>query len=59
MRHWRQTEKLDDWIHSFVLTERAEVRKCYPHFYHKTDKWGRPVYIELLGQVGAQHAASM
>lgn len=26
----------------------------YPHFYHKTDKWGRPVYYELLGELNAK-----
>ena len=23
----------------------------HPHFYHKTDKYGRPVYYELLGDL--------
>jgi hypothetical protein len=28
-----------------------QVKRNHPHFYHKTDIFGRPVYYELLGDL--------
>ncbi|KAK8156491.1 CRAL-TRIO domain-containing protein [Phyllosticta citrichinensis] len=42
---------VDELVKTFKYTERAEVFKYYPQYYHKTDKDGRPVYIEQLGKV--------
>jgi len=48
---WRKDFKVDEISQSFSFPERAEVDKFYPQFYHKVDKDGRPVYIEILGKV--------
>ncbi|KAH6570914.1 hypothetical protein BASA50_001255 [Batrachochytrium salamandrivorans] len=45
---WRISFGVNDIIESFSYTEAAEVDQVYPRFYHKTDKLGRPVYIERL-----------
>ncbi|KAH6879649.1 CRAL-TRIO domain-containing protein [Coprinopsis sp. MPI-PUGE-AT-0042] len=36
---------------NFDFKEKAQVDQYYPQYYHKTDKDGRPVYIEQLGKL--------
>lgn len=45
---WRKDRKVDEIYASFVYEEREQVQALYPRFYHKTDKEGRPIYIEKL-----------
>ncbi|KAF2174739.1 SEC14 cytosolic factor [Zopfia rhizophila CBS 207.26] len=42
---------VDELVRTFDYKEKPEVFKYYPQYYHKTDKDGRPVYIEQLGNV--------
>lgn len=48
---WRIDTKVDEIRDNFEFTEIFEVKKLYPHSYHKTDKIGRPIYIEVLSKV--------
>lgn len=48
---WRREFKVDELYRTFDYQEKEEVDKVYPQFYHKTDKDGRPVYIEQLGNL--------
>ena len=48
---WRKKESVDDIRENFGFTEIFEVKKYYPHSYHKTDRNGRPIYIEMLSQI--------
>ncbi|KAK1783311.1 CRAL-TRIO domain-containing protein [Copromyces sp. CBS 386.78] len=48
---WRADTKLDETVPEWEYPEKEEVSKYYPQFYHKTDKDGRPVYIEQLGKI--------
>ncbi|KAG5645791.1 hypothetical protein DXG03_005328 [Asterophora parasitica] len=48
---WRKTFGVDDVVKTFDFKEQHEVDKYYPQYYHKTDREGRPVYIERLGQL--------
>ncbi|KAL2117436.1 hypothetical protein VTJ04DRAFT_7096 [Mycothermus thermophilus] len=48
---WRKDTKLDEILPTWDYPEKEEVFKYYPQYYHKTDKDGRPVYIEQLGGI--------
>ncbi|KAI6780748.1 CRAL-TRIO domain-containing protein [Emericellopsis cladophorae] len=48
---WREEIKLDELVPVWDYPEKAEISKYYKQFYHKTDKDGRPVYIETLGGI--------
>lgn len=42
---------VDNLVRTFDYKEKPEIMQYYPQYYHKTDKDGRPVYIEALGNV--------
>jgi len=46
---WRREFGTDE-IGSFNFPEVLLVKNYYPHGYHKTDKFGRPIYIEIIGE---------
>ncbi|KAK2591600.1 cytosolic factor, phosphatidylinositol/phosphatidylcholine transfer protein [Conoideocrella luteorostrata] len=48
---WRRETKLDEIVGTWDYPEKPEVAKYYKQFYHKTDKDGRPIYIETLGGI--------
>jgi len=48
---WRKDEKIDELVRTFEFTEKKDVDKYYPQYYHKIDKDGRPIYIERLGKL--------
>ncbi|KRW99487.1 CRAL-TRIO domain [Pseudocohnilembus persalinus] len=52
---WRQENQVDTIISDFTFNELPEVKKHYPHGYHKTDKQGRPVYIERVGSLNLKN----
>jgi hypothetical protein len=38
-------------LEDFDFPEYKEARLAYPRIYHKTDKLGRPLYIERTGKI--------
>jgi len=51
MEEWREKEKVDDIVKNFAFTELVKISVIYPRFYHKTDKLGRTIYIEILKNI--------
>lgn len=54
MAAWRAEQQLEH-IAQESYPELPLVRKFYPQFFHKTDRLGRPVWIELLGSIDVDH----
>lgn len=48
---WRREYKVDELYENFSFPEKEAINELYPKFYHKTDKDGRPLYIEQLGKL--------
>ncbi|RAL10898.1 SEC14 family lipid-binding protein [Aspergillus homomorphus CBS 101889] len=48
---WRKEFGTDELVRTFDYAEKPKVFEYYPQYYHKTDKDGRPVYIEKLGKI--------
>ncbi|KAH7362064.1 CRAL-TRIO domain-containing protein [Plectosphaerella cucumerina] len=48
---WRKATLLDHLVPTWDYKERDQIFQYYPQYYHKTDKDGRPVYVERLGQI--------
>eukprot|EP00775_Hariotina_reticulata_P010356 gene10356-10514_t len=48
---WRREYEVDGILDNFLFHEREQFLMAYPQGYHKTDKLGRPIYIQLLGKI--------
>ncbi|KAK0530114.1 cytosolic factor, phosphatidylinositol/phosphatidylcholine transfer protein [Tilletia horrida] len=48
---WRKDYGVEELYEKFEYPEKEEVDKYYPQYYHKTDKDGRPLYVEQLGKL--------
>ena len=44
---WKIDMKVEEINQSYEMENLIEIKKLYPHGYHRTDKIGRPIYIEL------------
>lgn len=49
--NWRSEYGVDKLKDSLEFPEYPIVKKFYPRYYHKTDKLGRPVYVEVVGEL--------
>eukprot|EP00829_Urostomides_striatus_P012531 TRINITY_DN330_c0_g1_i22.p2 TRINITY_DN330_c0_g1~~TRINITY_DN330_c0_g1_i22.p2 ORF type:complete len:252 (+),score=35.20 TRINITY_DN330_c0_g1_i22:69-824(+) len=50
---WRIKTDVDQAL-LYKFPELPELKKVYPHGYHKIDKMGRPIYIERIGMMNLQ-----
>ena len=51
---WRKNENIENLIINFKFTEKTEIKKYYPHGYHKVDRYGRPIYFQLLNKLNVK-----
>lgn len=51
MSNWRKEHDVDGLYDTYEFPELDQVIPFYPHFYYMVDKFGRPVYIELVGKI--------
>jgi hypothetical protein len=49
MQQWRASARVDSLLERFSFPEHELVQSAWVHGYHKTDKRGRPVYIDRIG----------
>ena len=47
---WRRENGIDDILYEPQPNFRL-IKECYPHFLHRRDKFGHPIYYELLGHI--------
>lgn len=48
---WRVEANVDAMLSVWKFTERLEVKRHYPYTHHRTDKFGRVLYIERIGVI--------
>lgn len=56
---WREANGLDTILEDFHFEERDAFLSLYPQGYHKTDKLGRPVYIQHIGAIKIKQLAEI
>ena len=48
---WRKEFGTDQIFKTFSFPEKKEVLKIFPQYYLRTDKFGRPIYINEVGKI--------
>jgi len=48
---WRESFGVEEVFHNFQYDEKDRFIEFYPQGYHKTDKMGRPIYIQQVGKI--------
>lgn len=46
--NWRKENQVDDILENFRFDEKDEVMRIFPHYYHKLDKKGHPIFFQRL-----------